>query len=415
MSAADVERRIIVLADDLSGAAEIAGIAFDYGLSAEVQRQFEPATTAQVIAVDTDSRDLPAAGAAQQLRAIAEQVIAIRPGLIFKKVDSLLRGNVRAEIEAMLDVTGQRRALLIPANPSRGRVIANGSYLIDGVPLDQTPFAADSNHPRLSAEVREYLGDGELYLHFVGEQDGIPDDGIIVPDVSAASHVERRAREVTSDTLAAGAADFFAALLETQSQRLRAATPSVQIVPPALLVCGSRASWSRRRQDCEAAGIPVIALADGVRGGPVTGALSIGIGDREVSVWHDIFQSGMLRLVDSFMKNPGVKTMLIEGGATAEAIAQQFGWMRFTVESSAPAGVGVLRPLVENAPLVVVKPGSYPWPHEIWQAFRACNSYQPEPKARDSGGRIQRPEPNIPRFRFGLIWRELFEWLANKG
>ena len=51
-------QKIIVLADDLSGAAELAGIAFAHGLSAEVQREFAPATEIQVIAIDTDSRHL---------------------------------------------------------------------------------------------------------------------------------------------------------------------------------------------------------------------------------------------------------------------------------------------------------------------------------------------------------------------
>jgi len=85
--------RIAVIADDLSGAAEVAGIAFSRGLSAEVQRQFEPATDAQFVAVDTDSRHVPRAEAADRVRQIAEQVVASRPDWIFKKVDSLLRGQ----------------------------------------------------------------------------------------------------------------------------------------------------------------------------------------------------------------------------------------------------------------------------------------------------------------------------------
>jgi uncharacterized protein YgbK (DUF1537 family) len=371
--------KIIVLADDLSGAAEIAGIAFDYGLSAEVQRQFESTTAAQVIAVDSDSRDLPAAGAAQRLRTITEQIIATQPGLIFKKVDSLLRGNVRVEIEAVLDVTGQRRAILIPANPSRGRVIANGRYLIDGVPLDQTPLATDSNHPRRSADVRELLGDGEFHLHSVGKQDSIPNDGIIVPDVSTASDVERCAREMTSDTLAAGAADFFAALMARRCQPPRTAAPSVQIAPPALLVCGSRASWPARRADCQAVGIPLIALAEG--GGEASGrfgAMVIGIGERQLNDPDSALRSFLPRLIEFFLNNSAVKTLLIEGGATAAAIAENFGWTRFAVTARAPAGVGVLQPIGAQAPLVVVKPGSYPWPREIWDQFCACHKHQPE-------------------------------------
>jgi uncharacterized protein YgbK (DUF1537 family) len=372
------EPRIVVLADDLSGAAEIAGIAFGYGLSAEVQRQFEPATVAEVIAVDTDSRVLPSAGAAQCLRTIGEQVVATRPGWIFKKVDSLLRGNVRAEIEALLDVAGQRRAILIPANPSRGRVITGGRYFVDGMPLDQTPLAADPNHPRRSADVRELLGDdGELHLHVVADGDSLPADGIIVPDVSTRSDLERFACGVTSDTLAAGAADFFAALLD-RNHRQRLPVMSVQIVPPALLVCGSRASWPLRRADCQAAGIPVIALADNFRTGNLVGALALGIGERDVAIVHDLFRAGMLRLTESFLQSSGVRTLLIEGGATAAVIAEHFGWTQFTVTARAPAGVGVLQPIGARAPLVVIKPGSYPWPREIWEQFRRCHLNQPD-------------------------------------
>ena len=40
---------ILVLADDLSGAAELAGIAFAHGLTAEVQTELQPRTEAQVI------------------------------------------------------------------------------------------------------------------------------------------------------------------------------------------------------------------------------------------------------------------------------------------------------------------------------------------------------------------------------
>ena len=66
---------------------------------------------------------------------------------MFKKVDSVLRGPVAAEIEAALDGLGLDRAVLVPANPSRGRIIRDGAYFMDGVPLDETEFADDPMHP----------------------------------------------------------------------------------------------------------------------------------------------------------------------------------------------------------------------------------------------------------------------------
>ncbi|MBW8883384.1 MAG: four-carbon acid sugar kinase family protein [Planctomycetia bacterium] len=176
--------KIIVLADDLSGAAELAGIAFAHGLPAEVQRQFEPATGAQLIAIDTDSRHLSAAAAADLVRSITAQVLTTEPAWIFKKVDSVLRGNVRAEIEAILETTGQSRALLIPANPSRGRVIRGGHYFIDGIPLGETHFAQDPEHPRRSSDVLALLGPKS-----VGAAD------VMVPDVETQSQLEELAAQ----------------------------------------------------------------------------------------------------------------------------------------------------------------------------------------------------------------------------
>jgi uncharacterized protein YgbK (DUF1537 family) len=120
------KKPIVVIADDLSGAAELAGIAFARGYSAEVQRQFDATSDADLIAIDTDSRSLPPDAAAQRVEQITQAVVAARPAWIYKKVDSVLRGNVRAETEAVLRVLQTSLAILVPANPSRGRTIVGG-------------------------------------------------------------------------------------------------------------------------------------------------------------------------------------------------------------------------------------------------------------------------------------------------
>src|SRR5262245_25522777 len=144
---------IIVLADDLSGAAELAGIAFTHGLSAVVQREFVPDSNANVVAIDTDSRHLSPTAAAERVTEITRRILDTNPAWIYKKVDSVLRGNVRAEIEAILQVTGQPRALLIPANPSRCRIIQGGHFLIDGIYLDYASLASDSANQRTCSQI----------------------------------------------------------------------------------------------------------------------------------------------------------------------------------------------------------------------------------------------------------------------
>src|SRR5688572_7906414 len=62
---------IAVIADDLSGAAELAGVACRHGLSAEVQTVFSRFSNADVICVDTDSRSLSSAKAAEKVAVVA--------------------------------------------------------------------------------------------------------------------------------------------------------------------------------------------------------------------------------------------------------------------------------------------------------------------------------------------------------
>jgi D-threonate/D-erythronate kinase len=349
---------IVIIADDLSGAAELAGIAFARGLSAEVQRQFDPHSPAEVIAVDTDTRGLSEAAAAAKVEVTTQAVIASQPAWLYKKTDSVLRGHPAAEVAAAMTAAGLPRAVFVPANPSRGRTIAGGEYAVHGMPLDRTDFAQDPEFPRRSALVSELLG---------------PAQGILLPDVTTFDDVRALARGVDAVTLPAGAADFFAALLDERTSRRQqtAAAPLTdKLQPPMLLVCGSRASWPRRRQALAAAGIAAIELDQTGGAGELSNqrCLALGIGEATAaSASPEVLLSKLTQLAAVPVQRGSYRTVLAEGGATAAALANRMGWMQFRVAAEAPAGLGVLQPLGAGAPLLLVKPGSYDWPPEIWQ------------------------------------------------
>ncbi len=131
--------RILVLADDLSGAAD-CGIAFTRsGLSAVVvlPDEDEAATRvgADVLALDTDSRHRPpdvaaAINARQARRYLTDDV------LFYRKIDSTLRGNIAAELAALTPLAGL--AIVAPAFPATGRVTRRGRVYVHGVPLEAT-------------------------------------------------------------------------------------------------------------------------------------------------------------------------------------------------------------------------------------------------------------------------------------
>ena len=139
--------RLLVLADDLTGALEAGA-----KLSAPV-RLFGPCSEPppETLVVDTESRHLDPAQAAQRVR---DTVAQYRPELIFKKTDSTLRGNIGPEIAALGD-----SVVFLPAYPELGRIVRGGHLYVDGKPLHQTPFAHDPHHPARSSSVAELLGE----------------------------------------------------------------------------------------------------------------------------------------------------------------------------------------------------------------------------------------------------------------
>ena len=117
--------RLVVLADDLTGALDASAPFAMHGLSTAVA--LAPAgltealaSGAEIVGVSTNSREIdpPAATAAVQA-ALAE----LPRGLpIFKKVDSRLKGNIPAELDAITYTS----ALVIPAIPAFGRWLRDG-------------------------------------------------------------------------------------------------------------------------------------------------------------------------------------------------------------------------------------------------------------------------------------------------
>src|SRR5262249_7676529 len=146
-----------VIADDLTGAAEIGGIGLRHGLKAEVILQGECDGEADLVCVDTDSRSCTAKEAARRAAAAARKLRKAGAVWIYKKVDSVLRGNVLAEVSAIRQALGLHAALLVPANPRFGRVIREGRYFVKGKPIDQTDFARDPEYPRRSSSVLKML------------------------------------------------------------------------------------------------------------------------------------------------------------------------------------------------------------------------------------------------------------------
>lgn len=130
--------RLLIIADDLSGAADCASAYAKAGRETLVMinpETFGDVGTADVIALDADSRRMPAARAARLHRELHARYSV--PGQAFyRKIDSTLRGNFAAEIAAISSAAGL--AIVAPAFPPAGRTTRNGRQYLDGVALEDT-------------------------------------------------------------------------------------------------------------------------------------------------------------------------------------------------------------------------------------------------------------------------------------
>jgi D-threonate/D-erythronate kinase len=372
---------LAVIADDFTGAAEIGGVAVRYGLAAEVQTAWT-ASEIGVIAVDADTRSLPAREAAQNAGKLAEKIGI--SSWVYKKIDSVLRGPVVAEIEAVLEALGKRRALLVPANPSLGRVIRGGCYFIDGEPIDKTDFGKDPEYPAMFSDVRKILGTSRVVV--LRPQDALPERGIILGEAASVKDVTAWAQRLDDHTLPAGAAEFFARILETRlGRRADQSVPlsSGMACDKALFVCGSASAQSRMvRQEFERRSLPVLFVPQG-RGDADTppadllqmladAAASALASHSRVLLCLDQHSSregmidDLLYAVERLLGRSAVDHLYVEGGSTASALIRRLGWRRMRVDRELAPGVVSLEVRGERR-LLTVKPGSYRWPDVVWK------------------------------------------------
>jgi len=122
-----------LIADDLTGALD-AGAGFAAaGLRAVVPLSglASDAAGADVVLINTDSREGSASNAASAAREAAEQLRNAGIERVYKKIDSVLRGHPGTELAAVLDVY-RGRALVAPAFPAQGRVTRQGIQYVNG-------------------------------------------------------------------------------------------------------------------------------------------------------------------------------------------------------------------------------------------------------------------------------------------
>ena len=382
---------IAVIADDFTGAAEIGGLGLLYGYKTAIVTKVNALENIDLLIIATEMRAFDSEKAVQESEKITKELLKLNPEFIYKKIDSVLRGNIGVEIKAQLKASEKSRALVVPANPILNRIINNGIYYIDGKPLIESKFANDLVFKAKSSKVLDIIGrTDDLSITSVSHNVKLPEKGLLIGNTLNMNDLKEWAKKIDAETLPSGGAGFFDAILEKRSNiKQNYDDTSFDDNKNLLYVCGSNFPISKQAVlDARAKGHVVVSMPDSIYNNRL-------YNQELIDQWSDeIIQKykSNKKIIISVLQQPGINTirgwqiknilgllvksilntiaideLFIEGGSTAYIITQKLEINAFfPIQSIAP---GVARMRVENKKglCLTVKPGSYVWPKSIWK------------------------------------------------
>ncbi|TCL70034.1 uncharacterized protein YgbK (DUF1537 family) [Hydrogenispora ethanolica] len=278
-----------IIADDFTGAND--SIVRFAAAGARSLTLFDPLfpkerlDSCQAVAFSVNSRGVPREEAYRLTRAALQQLGPAAGDLLYKKIDSALRGNIGPELDAMLDGLGRGwTALVAPALPENGRITAGGYQLLNGVPVHETEMAADpvtpvreSHLPTLLAAASRHRV-GYLPLAMI---DGGPERAaaalneqiaagcrIVAADATRAEHLDMLARLCLASAaiLPCGTAGLAGALARRLFPGPAPATPfEADLVGPVAALIGSKSRNARLQMERALADLPWLAEIEAER------------------------------------------------------------------------------------------------------------------------------------------------------
>lgn len=218
-----------ILADDFTGAMDVAAPFAERGLSVRVivsPNDFHLAAEAHcdVIVLNLDCRNESDEIAQRRVEA-ARAALGVRT-IDFLKIDSTLRGTIRAMVETVLEPG--RTTIIAPSVFEQGRHVENGYLLVEGKRLEDSDYMNDPLSPPFIGRLEEIL----------------PNRVVSAPDMVGYDDMIRLISALPQDALVVGAASAARVMAEKIAGNVRG-TPSIPQGMTALAVLGSKNEVSR--------------------------------------------------------------------------------------------------------------------------------------------------------------------------
>jgi uncharacterized protein YgbK (DUF1537 family) len=372
-----------IIADDLTGAADTGVQLVRAGYRTAVAFRgvpLPPAEDLDAVALDTDSRAMPAGFAAKRVLEAGRAVRDAR--LVYKKLDSTLRGPVAAELVAALEATGRDRAVVAPAFPSAGRSTVDGVQLVHGVPVHETEAKDDPRTPVREGHVPTLLATSFPYVRSLSVEDltdpmtvqrTLEDARCVVADATRDEDLEVVVRAVPdpSKVLWAGSAGLAFALGSVYPGPHAGTAPAAP-AHRVLVVVGSLSEVARGQlrslaEEYGCATVPVagrfgvneeaLEAARVALSGSVCAAVH-STEDREAS-GAGSFVEALAEVVAGLSEEELFDALVLTGGETAVGVARRLGAVGIRLEKEVEPGIPTGSLIGPSPYRVVTKAGGF--------------------------------------------------------
>ena len=253
-----MKKRLLILADDLTGALD-TGVKFaEKGIETMVQLSPLSAETADsnesndknitVRVINTNTRHTTPEEARRIIKNAAAAFGAYT--FFYKKTDSCLRGNTGAELEALIETTKSSCLPFVPSYPKLKRITKNGTQYLEGKPIHETSMASDPLNPITESFIPAIIKkQSAIPLRLMPanpktlEMPKIPGPEILIFDSEKTSQLKPIAKQLFKKDLlkaSAGCAGFAEALMEVLPLEKAPVKNAVSIPKlPVLVISGS--------------------------------------------------------------------------------------------------------------------------------------------------------------------------------
>lgn len=132
-----------MVADDFTGAGDAGVQMSKNGIEAYIAFDPESIDPDKSYVIDTETRNIPADDAYKKVKRVYESILPYSYDHYYKKIDSTLRGNIKAELQAADEILKPDLIVFNPANPDSNRTVVDGILMMNGVRICETEIMRD--------------------------------------------------------------------------------------------------------------------------------------------------------------------------------------------------------------------------------------------------------------------------------